>query len=452
MESLENLLSAAVAAHNKGDIAQAERQYLQILTQHPNSAACLHNLGLLRLGAGQLSEAVSMIKRAILLAPKEEALKGTIRTLGLTLHSYGLWEEALPWLRQVVEDNSADSEVNAILARITARDYLEPEIYDPLQQTVLQRYSPRESDSYIYTIDIVGTCNLRCPTCPVGNFAAAERSKGFMTISLFKEILAKIDKEKITDRPTLNLFNWGEPLLHPELHQFIELAHAYELPVSLSSNLNIKTDLEKMVQAQPESLKISLSGFTEDTYRLTHVRGKITLVKSNMKLLRQLMNKHDSNMKVFVGHHIYKHNVDEINEVKAFCEELNFTHAPIQAFFQPLEKVRDAIEGVLTSDELPVLDLLQLHPRERFEKLQQTRTTDFDCELRFNQTVINYDGQVALCCSVYDKENMLNKNFLEASHAELDALKYQHEFCTTCKKNHMDYAPSVLNKTASSSQ
>ncbi len=76
--------------------------------------------------------------------------------------------------------------------------------------------------------------------------------------------------------------------------------------------------------------------------------------------------------------------------------------------------------------------------------IQQHRSGRFDCELRFNQTVINHDGSVALCCTVYDQENMLGIKFLEHDHAEIERRKYAHPYCATCFKAGMQYTRAEL--------
>ena len=55
---------------------------------------------------------------------------------------------------------------------------------------------------YLYVIDVVGTCNLRCPSCPVGNMQEANRATGFMDAELYEAILDKIAHEspaEVTD-------------------------------------------------------------------------------------------------------------------------------------------------------------------------------------------------------------------------------------------------------------
>lgn len=441
-------MTAGIAHQLEGKLAEATAIYEQVLARQPDFAAALHNLGVVALAQMDLTRAIAMIDRARLLAPGEKEIFNTLRNLGMTLYRNNFWEQARPRLAEVLDANPGDGEIRHVLARIGPRDYLAPEVYCHARGETLQRYSPRESPTYVYAIDIVGTCNLRCPTCPVGNFGEANRKRGFMPVDLFAAILEKIARESVADKPELFLFNWGEPLLHPRLPAFIELAHGYSYPVMLSTNLNIRTDLEPVVRANPAVLKISLSGFTPDTYRQTHVRGNLERFKANLLKLRTLLDGHRSTTRVYIGHHIYRHNADQIGTVREFCAELGFEHAPIQAFFQPLEKVKAVIEGELDSTDLPVLDLLQLHPRERFKRLRENRPRGYDCELRFNQTVINHDGTVALCCGVYEATNMLGAEFLDTSHDELERRKYAHPFCKTCKQYEMDYSPGRVTVAA----
>lgn len=444
MSDLDSLMRNAIASQMQGDFVTARSIYQQLLAEHGDLAPAFHNLGVMALNENDLASAVANIQRAFLLEPDAPELLTTIRNLAMALYHNHFWEQARDWFEIILTRYPQDQEVIHLVERIAPRDYLAPEIYDEKRQQVLKRYSPREGASYIYTIDIVGTCNLRCPTCPVGNFPEAERATGFMPYELFEKILAKIDREKITDTPEIFLFNWGEPLLHPELSRFIELANAYGFPVTLSTNLNIKTDLEPMVAANPATLKISMSGISQNTYGETHKRGKIELFKANLFKLKVLMEKYQSSTRVYLGHHLYTHNQSELADVAALCQDLGFGHAPIQAFFQPLEKLKQVLDGELDSTTLPVLDMLPISPQSRLERLRQTRPGHYDCELRFNQTVINHDGSVALCCGVYDKPNMLGVGFLDEDHDTLQRRKYQHEFCLTCKKYEMDYSPIHL--------
>jgi MoaA/NifB/PqqE/SkfB family radical SAM enzyme len=69
---------------------------------------------------------------------------------------------------------------------------------------------------FIYNIEVAGMCNLRCPSCPVGNTKATDlqepRPKGLMQPSLFYKILEKIQRDHPHSAETLvRLYSWGEP-------------------------------------------------------------------------------------------------------------------------------------------------------------------------------------------------------------------------------------------------
>ncbi len=444
----QSLLEQAVTHHRDGDEVRAESIYRQLIDSGGNQLAARHNLGIILLNRGQLDSGLSLIQGVYDENPDHPELTDTFSVVGNILFENNHWEAAQPWLALAAKVHPENQQVKQLLSRVAPRDYLQPEFYDPLAEQTLARYSPREADTYIYTIDISGTCNLRCPSCPVGNFQDAGRSSGFMPLTLFQSIIKKIKQEAVATAPQIWLYNWGEPLLHPNLFEIIASAKGAGFTVHISTNLNSEHGISKLAKAEPDEIKISLSGFTEDTYALTHTRGKLTLLKANMYLLRHYLTKYRSSTRVWVGHHLYKTNIDQVEQVAAFCNELGFEHHPIQAFFQPLEKLVKLAQGQRDIRDEPLMQQLLVDPSDYIANIKANRSGNYDCELRFNQTVINHDGSVALCCSTYEQSNMLGVQFLDEPHGEIQRRKYAHGFCQQCRQSGCDYSVTeVMNRS-----
>jgi MoaA/NifB/PqqE/SkfB family radical SAM enzyme len=411
------------------------------LDHDPSNTPAAASLIRLLLKTGDLSAAVALAASALSRNPDDLGLLALQSQIGLALYRSNLWEDAELWLARARTLEPWNSVLASAYKRAQRPDYLVENIFDPQLGRSLRRYSAREGDTYIFVIDVVGTCNLRCPTCPVGN--SPERPKGFMDLTLFEQIIAKIRRESPVPHPQVNLFNWGEPLLHPDLPAMISKLRESGMRVHLSTNLNITHRLEDVIAAGADELKISLSGFSQETYARTHIRGRLDLVKTNMRRVREYADMYSVETRIWVGHHIYRSNQHEIGPVRQLCVELGFEYHPIAAFYMPLERLLDAIRGKPNPRDHGILADLLHDPRDR-RALAGRRSGSFDCELRFNQTVINHDGTVALCCTVYDQPNMLNVSYLNNSFDAIEQRKYHHPFCETCMRNNLHYAPPEL--------
>ena len=433
---------AAVAAHRAGDTALAERLYRARLATAPDDVVARFNLGTLLLARGDVAEASVLVARALAEVPRHPLRAETVRALAMALFRAGHWEIARPWLEEARLSAPADAELDEAWTRARAPPWLQPEAWDPLLGETLRRGAPREAGTYVYTIDIVGTCNLRCPTCPVGNLPDSARPRGFMDYDLFERIVAKLQQESPAARPEVWLFNWGEPLLHPELPRFLRLLRLRGLPAHLSTNLNVRHGLDAVVAEAPASLKVSISGFSPATYADTHRRGDLALVVANLRALRDALERHRVGTRVWVGQHVYRGNRHEVEPLGELCRELGFEHQPIAAFFQPLEKLIRIAEGEALRE--PVLEQLLEHPADYLRRFAAQRDRGYDCELRSNQTVINHDGTVALCCSVYEPGNQLGLDFLQAPRAMIEERKYAHPTCAKCQRLGLAYAPLRL--------
>ena len=311
----------------------------------------------------------------------------------------------------------------------------------PTGQALL-RYPPYEGNAYIYAIDVAGTCNLRCPTCPVGNMAELKRAKGLMPLTQFEQILDKIASDRPGLRPIIHLFNWGEPLLHPQLGEIVEAVNRRGWISYVSSTLNIDRGLDRLVAARPSWIKVSISSDNEQDYARTHARGQLERVMRNLRQLRQLLDQQPAGqppIAVTLALHLYRHNAAAQDRLAALARELGFGFSASPAVLMPIEKNLQVAQGTADPATEQAAQGLLMHPAHLSQINRERRTGRFDCEARFNMTAINFDGSVALCCCTFSPELQVHPDFLASSHQELEALKYAHPFCETCTRAGFDY-------------
>lgn len=83
---------------------------------------------------------------------------------------------------------------------------------------------------YIYAIEISGICNLKCAYCPHPN---SKRKKGLMNKRTFLKSMSLVKK---LNQDFVCLHNFGEPLMHPKLIEFIKIAKKQVKHIVLSTN------------------------------------------------------------------------------------------------------------------------------------------------------------------------------------------------------------------------
>ena len=116
----------------------------------------------------------------------------------------------------------------------------------------------RKTFKKIY-IEITNCCNLSCSFCP-----KSQRPPRFMTPEEFEHILNSI--RPWTDYIYLHVK--GEPLLHPQLEEILQLAQNHGFFVNMTTNgtlLTKKADI--LIKYPPRQINISLHSFEANTIR-----------------------------------------------------------------------------------------------------------------------------------------------------------------------------------------
>lgn len=298
-----------------------------------------------------------------------------------------------------------------------------------------------------YTVDILGTCNLKCASCPhsIENHSVP---KGSMSFDIFKRVFDKIVNES-PSTTHISLYSWGEPLLHPHLNKIIDHIHEKNIAVALSSNLsiNFKGRFENIVQSNPDYLKISLSGFSQNIYATTHQGGDIELVKSNMIELRSLLDKYKVNTLVDINYHLYINNSGEDYEKMCkLADELGFIISSTYALVMPLERVINYINGKPDQTTLDLQKNMLVTIDEGIEASSKIKLPDGTCPFRENQININADLTVPVCCTVFERDNLVSNNFLETTFKDININKSKVKLCDECMRLNLPEYNMGFNK------
>lgn len=139
---------------------------------------------------------------------------------------------------------------------------------------------------YVY-IEITNVCNLNCTFCKGSN-----RTKSFMTVDSFKEILDKI--KGCTEY--INLHVLGEPLMHPEIDTILTLAEDNNFKVNLTTNGKLLEEKIDIINRRRSVRQVNISLHSFDNINdINHLLSVIDKIRKDCYISLRLWNLNSKN-------------------------------------------------------------------------------------------------------------------------------------------------------------
>lgn len=242
------------------------------------------------------------------------------------------------------------------------------------------------------SIEPTTSCNLRCPECPSG-LRSFTRPTGMLQQEVFKTIMDEIgDKLHY-----LTFYFQGEPYLHPQFLEMVQIANKKKIYTATSTNAHYLTDenAQKTIQSGLDRLIISIDGTSQETYQQYRVGGNLNKVlegtKNIVKWKKQLKS---STPHIIFQFLVVKPNEHQIEEVETLAKELGVD----EVLFKTAQ-IYDYEQG---SPLIPSI--------ERYSRYTQNTDGSYSiknkllnhCWKMWHSCVITWDGAVVPCC--FDKD------------------------------------------------
>jgi MoaA/NifB/PqqE/SkfB family radical SAM enzyme len=238
----------------------------------------------------------------------------------------------------------------------------------------------------ILKVDLSPNCNLKCTACvhadptslPTPDLRGQNFTpKQFMNPTEFETIISSCSPYL----SAVSLYYLGDPLIHPQLSEFIRIANAYSVNTHVNTNFSFvlsDSRIESLVTSGLTHFTACMDGFTQETYSKTRVNGNIDLVKNNLKRLIEYKIKHNSNIHVEVQYLSFDHNRHEVDLARNFCRDLGPVTFTI---------IRGYLNNYCDTNEQYV-SVLKYYSDTLLPK----------CFWPYFSTVIKYNGDVIPCC------------------------------------------------------
>ena len=295
----------------------------------------------------------------------------------------------------------------------------------------------RELNDLDPSVDVSGTCNLRCVSCPQGNIEDRP-PVGFISVSDYQRVLDKLLRE-IPFLGSIQLYAWGEPLLNRQLPEIIACTRDAKVLTAISTNLKVDRGLREVIAAKPDWIKVSASGFGP-AYEIGHTGGHWEQFLANLRRLALLRDTQHPDMQIILNYHLYKHSIgDSYLAMRSLCEELGFIFRPNMAYLYSLDNVLDHVEGrPLSSEAQQTLDMMLMDIDEGLARAKSRREQPCPEE---RCLPINWDRRVRFC-GVYFKP-FIAQDFLEIPLTEIMARRKNSAFCGHCMSHGLHHYTGV---------
>jgi hypothetical protein len=183
------------------------------------------------------------------------------------------------------------------------------------------------------------------------------------------------------------------------------------------------------MRAAPRLMRVSLSGFNQQTYAHGHAEGDIETVKQNMIRLaeaKKATNNTETHLQVY--YHQYVDNFGEMTAMAKFAAAYGYEFQSTLARIFPVEKIMTIAAGHVTPEDRILLDRLAL-PLDRALAVAGKAQS---CELLDDMMILDVNGDAMLCCTTTMERKNNVGNFLELPLVEIQSRRRQMQLCSRC--------------------
>lgn len=237
-----------------------------------------------------------------------------------------------------------------------------------------------------YFVELTNYCNLRCSMCNFHSpIVTGKREKGFMDISLAKNIIDQIGKTGFDSWVALH--GAGEPLLHKGLIDILKFASKHEnIRCGFLTNAVLLDEevTHKILDAGISWIGFSVDGIVKEKFEKYRVGSDFERIINNVLYFLELNNKKDGKVKTLVNMTVQDEMKEDVDKFIDFW----------------IDKV----------DEVAISPCRPVGSRENV--LVDEGAKRVSCYMLYEMMVIFWDGKVGLCCEDwFNDEDMGDMRF-----------------------------------------
>ena len=296
-------------------------------------------------------------------------------------------------------------------------------------------------------VDIVKGCNDTCKWCSTGINNAIKGIKEcdfeYMPAEEFQKGMEYMKENNIADENSMiYLYNFGEPMLNPELNDILKYISANNYRCTLSTNASKYVEIDKGNIGSIQDFYITVSGFSQGTYQ--RVQGlKFEQIKSNIERYAKYFRDNNGANKMVLYYLVYQYNLTEMKEVNAFCKENGIRFVPAFGFIADYNLCNSYLE----KDNIPEIDIIN---KEMFtyyvNDVLVGKPADYRCPQESN-LVMDHNFNIIPCCRLNTKSVL--GNLYSCDLKKIKELKNSTKECNKCMELGQSYIahnmPSAAN-------
>lgn len=253
-------------------------------------------------------------------------------------------------------------------------------------------------------IEITNVCNLSCEFCP-----QTKRKPETITVDKFSEVLDKIKGHG----DHIYLHVKGEPLLHPQLEQLLDVSYSKGFKVNITTNGTLINKVREKIINKPALRQINFSLHSFDGNETSN--DKYSYVSDILSFTKEAIERSSLTVSLRLW------NLTEDNTINLKNKRNNYILEMIEDFFSLDYKIE---EKVIPARGIKLRERVYLNQGSEFKwpdtKLEDEDTIGFCHGLR-NQIAILVDGTVVPCC--LDGEGVINLGNIYAANSLNDIVE-----------------------------